>query len=240
MAERYQPSKFFLLCFSLLLPNITWASTSVEQIIDTAHTFLEQETQNYLANSNIDARHEVSIGRLDSRLRMAACDQPLTASLENPQQPAGRVTLRVRCDGSAPWSIFVSGQVNLYRDVVVATRPIKRNSIIQTGDITLAERDVGNLKQGYLLSLDSVAGSLATRGLQHDQVVSPNQIRPPEAVKRGEQVVITAVSGSVRVRMPGEALSDGAIGEQIRVRNLRSQRIIHARVIGPGQVEVSM
>lgn len=240
MAERNLPSKFFLLCLSLFLPSLVWAGTSIDQIIDTAQSFLEHETKNYLTSSNIEARYEVSIGRLDSRLRMAACDQALSASLENPQQPTGRVTLRVRCDGSAPWSIFVPAQVNLYRDVVVATRPIKRNTIIQAKDIALAERDVGNLKQGYLLSLDSVTGSLATRALQHDQVISPNQLRQPATVKRGDQVVISALSGSVRVRMPGEALSDGAIGEQIRVRNIRSQRIIHARVTAPGQVEVAM
>ncbi|MBE0969770.1 flagella basal body P-ring formation protein FlgA, partial [Escherichia coli] len=34
--------------------------------------------------------------------------------------------------------------------------------------------------------------------------------------------------------------SDGAPGQQIRVRNLRSQRIIKARVIEPGTVEVNM
>lgn len=37
-----------------------------------------------------------------------------------------------------------------------------------------------------------------------------------------------------------EALSDGAVGQQIRVRNLRSERIIRARVTGPGQVEAGM
>ena len=47
-------------------------------------------------------------------------------------------------------------------------------------------------------------------------------------------------SGTVNVRMPGEALTDGAPGEQINVRNLRSQRVVRARVVGPGQVEVSM
>jgi flagella basal body P-ring formation protein FlgA len=40
--------------------------------------------------------------------------------------------------------------------------------------------------------------------------------------------------------MPGEALSDGGLSEQIRVRNLNSQRVVKARVTGPGQVEVSM
>ncbi|MNN93268.1 flagellar basal body P-ring biosynthesis protein FlgA [compost metagenome] len=53
-------------------------------------------------------------------------------------------------------------------------------------------------------------------------------------------MVITARSGTLSVRMPGEALSNGSLSEQIRVKNLNSQRVIKAQVMAPGQVEVSM
>jgi flagella basal body P-ring formation protein FlgA len=65
-------------------------------------------------------------------------------------------------------------------------------------------------------------------------------VQPAEAIRKGDQVVITARSGTVSVRMPGEALSDGVIGKQISVRNQRSNRVIRARVVGPGQVEVAL
>jgi flagella basal body P-ring formation protein FlgA len=40
--------------------------------------------------------------------------------------------------------------------------------------------------------------------------------------------------------MPGEALANGGLSEQIRVKNLNSNRVIKAQVTAPGQVEVSM
>jgi flagella basal body P-ring formation protein FlgA len=40
--------------------------------------------------------------------------------------------------------------------------------------------------------------------------------------------------------MPGEALESGSIGQQIRVRNTRSERTVRARITAPGQVEVDM
>jgi len=40
--------------------------------------------------------------------------------------------------------------------------------------------------------------------------------------------------------MKGLALQEGAVGEQIQVRNVQSHRIIRAIVTGPGQVEVPM
>lgn len=214
--------------------------TPIEEIIDTTHDFLEQYTQDYLNNSAITGRHVVNVGRLDSRLRMAACDQPLTVSLENTDTPIGRITARVRCEGSAPWSIFVSAQINLYREVVVSTRPLSRNLIVDSTDVMLAERDVSQLRQGYLTQLDEAVGSLVVRPLQADQALTPNQVRPPMAVKRGDRVVISASNSSVQVRMSGEALADGSVGQQVRIRNLSSQRIIYGRVIAPGQVEVDL
>jgi flagella basal body P-ring formation protein FlgA len=53
-------------------------------------------------------------------------------------------------------------------------------------------------------------------------------------------VVISARSGTLNVRMPGEALSNGGMSEQIKVKNLNSQRVIKARVTAPGQVEVAL
>lgn len=241
MAEQHPVRKLYLAWLLLGLLSLSGisqaATTSTNQIIDTAQAFLEQEVQNYLTNSKIDGRHEVSIGRLDPRLRLAACSQPLTPQLESSQQPIGRVTVRIRCEGQAPWSIFVPAQVNLFRNVVVTRRPIQRSSIIQSADIMLAERDVSSLSQGYFLAISEALGSEATRALQANQVLSPNNLRAPLAIKRGEQVTIISSGGTVHVRISGEALSDGAIGQQIRVRNSQSQRIIHARVIGPGEVE---
>ena len=69
---------------------------------------------------------------------------------------------------------------------------------------------------------------------------APLHLQQAEVVSKGDQVVISAASASINVRMPGEALANGAPGEQIRVRNLSSSRVIRARVKAPGQVQVDM
>jgi flagella basal body P-ring formation protein FlgA len=218
----------------------TASVTLPDQLIGESQRFLEQAVDEYLQRSNIQARHEIEINRLDPRLRLPLCDQPLTTTLETPAEPVGRVTTRVRCDGTSPWTVFVPGQVRLFREVVTVVRPIKRDGVLNEADIMLAERDVGLLNQGYLTDLGQALGRKATRAMQPDQVLAPVYIRQAEAIRRGDQVVISARSGGINVRMPGEALSDGTVGKQISVRNQRSQRVVRARVVGPGQVEVSM
>ncbi|MDX1300011.1 MAG: flagellar basal body P-ring formation chaperone FlgA [Pseudomonas sp.] len=225
------------LCHSTLA---TANATRPEQLIGAGEVFLEQAVSDYLKRSNIAGRHEIEINRLDPRLRLPLCGQPLTTTLESPAEPIGRVTLRVRCDGDAPWTVFVPGQVRLYREVVIVSRPLKRNNLVTDMDILLAERDVGLLNQGYLTALQQAIGKKLTRPLQPDQVLAPSHVQIAEAIRKGDQVVISARSGGISVRMPGEALSDGTVGRQISVRNQRSNRVIRARVVGPGQVEVAM
>jgi flagella basal body P-ring formation protein FlgA len=236
------------LCSCLLLAalcamsSFTHASTMShpEQLIDVTEQFLEETVKDYLSRSNIDARHEIVVSRLDPRLRLNQCDQPLAASFGNSAPPIGRVTVRVSCEGSSPWSVFVPAQVRLYREVVVAHRSLLRDTVLSAADVSLAERDVSNLNQGYLTRLEEVLGNKLTRPTQPDQVITPNQMELAKVVRKGDQVIITARSGSISVRMPGEAMSDGVPGKQIPVKNQRSGRIVKARVTGPGQVEVAM
>jgi len=50
-------------------------------------------------------------------------------------------------------------------------------------------------------------------------------------------VQILSQSEGFRVQMSGEALSGGHLGQQIRVRNLTSGKVLRARVVAPGIVE---
>ncbi|MCW3150172.1 flagellar basal body P-ring formation chaperone FlgA [Stutzerimonas stutzeri] len=242
--DRFRPCLVAVACLTLLGTNSLAAAPATtshpEQLIDETQQFLEQAVTDYLRRSDIEGRHEIEVNRLDPRLRLTSCDQPLSTRLESPAQPIGRVTVRVSCEGSSPWSVFVPAQVRLYRQVVTAIRPLKRESTLSAADVSLAERDVSLLPQGYLTSIEQVLGNKLTRPVQADQALTPNVLQLAEVVRKGDQVVITARSGGINVRMPGEAMSDGAPGTQIRVKNQRSGRIVKARVTGPGQVEVAM
>ncbi len=216
------------------------AATFTEQLIDTTQAYLESTVDEYLQQNGIQARHEIEVNRLDTRLQLADCDMPLGARLESPLIPVGRVTVRVQCDSAQPWTVFVPARVRLFREVVVALRPLRRNALIQAEDVSLAERDTGLLSQGYLTGLEQVIGNSLTRPIRPDQAIPPAAVRLPVDVRKGDQVVIQASGPGISVRMSGEALSGGARGQQIRVRNLSSGRTLRATVTAPGQVEVHL
>lgn len=209
-------------------------------LIGVTQGFLEFTVEDYLATSQTEGRYEIQVNQLDQRLRMPMCDKELTASLESPAKPLGRVTVKVRCEGASPWTVFVPAQVRLFRDVVTVTRPLRRAGIVEPDDVTLRERDISLIGQGYFTSVDQAIGQRLTRPMVTDQVITLVHLEQAEVISKGDQVVITARSGTLSVRMPGEALSNGGMAEQIRVKNLNSRRVIKAQVTAPGQVEVSM
>ena len=80
------------------------AMQSLDAIRKTAQTFVQQRVP---GEPNTV---EVSVGTLDPRLRLAACSEPLQASL-----PAGvvfkeRVTVAVSCAGAQRWTVYVPVQ----------------------------------------------------------------------------------------------------------------------------------
>ncbi|MBK5397076.1 flagellar basal body P-ring formation protein FlgA [Pseudomonas sp. TH39(2020)] len=226
--------------FNAGCPALADAVTLPDMLIGVTQGFLEFTVEDYLATSQTEGRYEIEVKQLDPRLRMPMCDKELTASLESPATPLGRVTVKVRCEGASPWTVFVPAQVRLFRDIVTTTRPLRRAGIVEPQDVTLRERDISLISQGYLTSVDQAIGQKLTRPMVADQVMTLVHMEQAEVISKGDQVVITAHSGTLSVRMPGEALSNGGLREQIRVKNLNSQRVIKAQVTAPGQVEVAM
>lgn len=232
-----------LMLLSLTLASITAHANneSFSQSLRSAvQSYLEQNVAEYLARSQVQGRAEISVNRLDPRLSLPICDQALSITLESPAQPIGRVTTRVRCDGASPWTVFVPAQVKLFREVLVASRPLTRNHLLTGNDALLAERDVSLLNQGYLTEPAQAIGSRLNRALQADQIILSQHLDADDVIRKGDEVVISAQTGQVNVRMPGIAMTAGSLGQQINVQNLRSKRVVRARVTGPGQVEVAL
>lgn len=224
----------------LLLLGVT---TSVLQAGETqSHGSIMDKARQHILDraSDYPSLPEVTAGRLDNRLRLAACERPLESFTPQGKRRLGKITVGVRCNGSHPWSLFVPVTVKVMADVVVAKGSLPRGTIIRAGDITLEQRDISRLHRGYLETKQAVLGKKLRQRLRQHQVVTPSQLDTPHAIKRNNRVTILANSKSLQIRMAGKALQNGSLGQLIRVRNVSSKKELDARVIAPGIVEVAM
>lgn len=184
-------------------------------------------------------RIEYSVAPFDNRLDVADCSQPLKIDTRDNLQPTARINLQVSCQPEN-WSIYLPVDLAMYRPVVVSVKPLTHGSTVGADDVQLAELNVSQLSGQYLSSLDEVIGKDVKRSITAGLPVQQSQLMPPLMVKRGEAVMIRATSSIVAVKVSGIALTDGRLGEQIRIKNQSSSRIVSATMVGPNLAEVAM
>ena len=183
-------------------------------------------------------RIEYQLPSLDARIGQSNCSQPLALSTRDQNEAPSRVNVLVNCvDG---WSLYIPVDVIIYRQVVAATRPLAVGSTIDGNDVQLVEADVSQLLGQYLTDPQEAIGMAVKRGIGQGRPLTAQQLDAPLLVKRGDSVIISAESSAMTVKMPGIAMTDGRRGEQIRIKNRASSRVIDARVVAPGQAVVLM
>jgi flagella basal body P-ring formation protein FlgA len=174
---------------------------------------------------------------LNARLRLAACPHALQAHIPARQGTPSRVAVAVSCSGKPGWTIQVPVQMQVFRKVLVTSRPLARGDMPGPADVHSEERDVARLGYGYIESLDQMMGHSLNRPLIAGVVLEPGDLNGRETVRAGEQVQLLAQLDGIEVRTNGMALDGGDTGAHLRVRNDNSGRVIDGVVIGAGQVQ---
>lgn len=187
---------------------------------------------------DLPGRVEVTVGSLDSRLRLAECDEALETYDSPNALNGGRGVVGVRCAGSKPWKLYVPVRIAVMDQVVVTRRPVVRGQALRTDDLMLNEVDTTGLRKAYFTQIEDVVGLLSKRSIATGATLHAGLLKQAKLVKRGSRVEIVANFDGLEVRMRGEALSDGGRGDRIRVKNLNSGRVISGTVVGGGTIHV--
>lgn len=201
---------------------------------------LNQEIDSFLSHHyESEKNHQLTIklGNWDRRLRLTACKQAIDLSLQDSAAPGGNVTVNCRCPDTNGWSVHLPAQVDIYQSVAVANETIPRGKLIQTKDLAFEIKNISLLPEKSFTDPSAITGKAAKRLISKGDSIRPSLLDQPKQVNRGEQVRIVSNSGNVAVVMQGIAMSDGKMGQRIRVKNAHSERIISAKVNGPASVE---
>ena len=221
-----------IICATLLAEAEAGAVTKLEDIRAAAREFAIQEI------GGTDDNVEIVVGRLDPRLRLATCAEPLTAYFSVGARTIGQTSVGVRCESPKPWSLFVPLEIIRRVKVAIAVAEIPRGHVIGAADVSYQLRNVGKLNSGFFSPKDVLLGKVSTRQISRGSTVTQNMVKAARLVRRGQRVVLALQTGTVAVRVSGTALRDGIRGETIPVRNLSSKRVIEGVVHEPGVVLV--
>lgn len=222
----------------LTLPLVALANTpkhDLKQLEKTVAGFL----QNHYRSANA-SKMTVTVSKLDRRLKLPQCEKDLRMSVNDLSNTGGNITVHTQCESQQAWSLYVPAQVTLFRPLAVASRNLNRGELIDDADISIEIVNISQLRQGYLESREHIIGQELKRPINKGEAFRNAILDAPLVIKRGDNVEIEALAGSIAVTSSGTAMANGRIGQRIKVRNSQSDRIVSAQVMSAGKVQTTL
>ncbi len=143
-------------------------------------------------------------------------------------------------DGKEVWRMPVRVRQKVYQTIVVAKRPIRRDQLIGSEDVTTVRRTVNASREaGYTGNPSAIVGMKAKRPIAQDEPISETIVRAPAAVAEGGRVQVVFETNLLLMEVPGVALVAGQVGQFIPVRNLDTGKVVYGVVQSDERVKVN-
>ena len=227
-----------LMLFSLL-STILLLNPSFSMATEFDHEYLEQFAKTYVSENYPLPTHgkiQITPSKLDRRIHIKPCHAPLSANI--PENSYGRnVNVKISCKDSNAWHLFLPVKVATSLPVVVAKSLINKGSVLSEDNVEVQFIDSKKIRGEVIDNLNTVIGAKAKRNITSGRAIYTKNIC---IVCSGENVTIRASSGTFSVKASGTALSSGALGDQVRVRNVRSGKVVSGRVSSINLVEIKL
>lgn len=170
----------------------------------------------------------------------------LRIDVETPQiVPLGPTSLRVTViQGGQPLRTWIASlDVGVLREVAVARQLVPRG---ETFDGDRIERQRVRISEHARFAVpEELTGRTARVAIRPGQPIRWNDTEDTASrevlIRPRELVRLVASKGRLRVTlMNAESLDHGRVGENVRVRNPETGKIVSGRVVGPGAIEIRL
>lgn len=152
--------------------------------------------------------------------------------------------IRIRDQDRLIRNVSISLDVQLYRDVFVSQRDLEPGTVLSEVDVVQERRLVSDRE---IYASQSVVGKRLRRRIAKGAIVATLDLDRPATVKREfviqsrDIIEIVARGSGLQARISGAmALQRGSMGDSIRVKNPSSGRILNAKVVSSGVVEIRL
>lgn len=209
---------------------------------DVVEFVAEQAALRYQANrSDIMVTWEGA--RLATLAGGALDSSQITLFLDKDARLGGKsaVAIQLLKDGKRFKTIFPRLEVQVMREVMVAINGVARGAPLAEGDVELVKRALHTIPGTPILGGPEVLrGAVAKRYVARGSVLVEGAFDLPPLVRSGSMVAVKLVSGELTIIASGQAVSDGAMGQLVRVVNLDTRKDFMARVVGENRVEIHL
>jgi len=189
-----------------------------------------------------DSKRDVLVRGVDFDDNVFVSPGEITLSAQTFDSPRpGRLgfSFLAESDGERPIRFDVLAKIDEWREIPVASRPITRGSILQPEDIQRARFNVSELPKDVAFNEKNIFGLKVSQNIAYGEVFRKNKLDIPPVIEMGAMVTMVYSVGKLKATASGVALESGAVGDDIKIRNDSSKKVILGRVLEPGLVGVS-
>ncbi len=217
-------------------------------VAETGFESLQQQAKQWASTHPSFQGKQVQVVPVDARIAVQNCQQNLQFEHPFPNQPA----VRVRC-AQPVWQLFVNlntGQATapvnragvaapVLHKVLVSKELLKRGTVISPEMFSVAEMPAAGMENQIISDTNLLKNMQLVRDLTPNTPLRSYDVKTAVLVKRGQEVLITAGEGQgFSITMRAEALQDGGLGEQIRLKNVESGRSLFGVITGPNTAKL--
>lgn len=230
----------FAAAFAACACALAQAQTDPSQAYaDSARKWLDSTVANATASSNTPLRMEVSVGALDSRLRLAPCAQ-VEPFLPPGTRLWGRSRIGLRCiDGVARWSVFLPVTVKAFGPAWIARGPVAAGAVLGPDDAAQAEVDWAEEASPVMANADNWVGQMAARNWAPGQAIRQSMVKAATVFQAGAQIRVLAEGAGFQVASDGQAMTAGVVGQPARVR-MDNGRVMSGTVLDARTIRLEM
>ncbi len=192
---------------------------------------LERKIKNQLLARCPECEYQIQIQNVPRILKADwTLELNIDLSKETVMIPITDETLK----GAGHW---VVAEIKKYAEIPVAARNIASQTSIEPAMFRMEKR-ILRTTTDVVLTASELDGVIATRALMSGQTFSKRDLRKEQIIKKNQIVKAQVEKNGFQIFITAVAEDSGALGDLIRVKNLDSQKIIAAEIVGRGVVKI--
>jgi flagella basal body P-ring formation protein FlgA len=125
-----------------------------------------------------------------------------------------------------------------WRLMPVASRPLVKGATITADDVQLMKVNGTSVGRDAIEHLGDIVGRNLIKDIGQGEMFKASVVVVPAVITAGSRVVVVFRQNRLEVTASGIALENGGMGQDIRVRNDSSKKVIVGKVSDPGLVTV--
>ena len=146
--------------------------------------------------------------------------------------PAGNTVVRLSFykDGSRIYSSAGTIKVGILKKVLTSKTPIRAGVLITADMIGSETRDISYIDESVFESFENLGEVIAARYIPPGRIITGSLVAEPPLVVPGDMVEIRYKKGSLLLKAKGVVKQAGTFNSKIRVMNVDTNKLVHARV----------